>query len=394
MNINSSNLKNLGFGKKQIDMVGKPEEEKHNYFKTNVDRTKEESAKGGRSARTAYKVSISDEGRSKSEQMEFEAYNRVIEKAADVTDTDKDMLASESDAGTEFGMRLSKALERLGNGEKLSEKEEKWFVTEVKNMLGKQYNYVSQFKLTKEQIQQIDEIKAAIQRRNDIFNEMMHELDSVEVDLGMDFSFLTEQLEQKQKEEEVETLKESVEDKDEEETKVKDAPKDTEDVEEETDEEKPGDILVEEDPLFDERRADKFLEDRDEAFDQLESYFKAEYGAYQKDEKMLDHSFSVMDKMMDSNEISIEDKATLFQDFMKNSYDLAYKREVNHIVSAYDSETRLLAKVLRENHNDLSEVISSNPYKKNIIDQDMVINVLQKLEETLVTDGDKKNLHK
>ncbi len=388
MNINASALNVNHHKKVQSNLLGnKAEKEKKNKLSTNVDNDKEKDKKRLRRSE-AYKVELSNLRVKKSEKVEsdnanalkgsknddIENFDTLSGKAIDASDPNRTKTAEE-----EFTDRLKKAIDMIKSGKQLSKKQEDWLNGELEALASTRYDFSKSLHLTREDKSILDTLGDNIRQRQEIFNNLLQEINSYEGQNGFSLGEINDFLEQKQMEDDLKILRESIKDKDEE--ADDEEVKDKDNVEEEDDFTNQAEEVedeMKEDPLKDEKRAAEIIEKNIADIDGLKPQQEEEKLLSDISDAKIDSSYKELEEFLKSNDFSLDEKADALEEFNSESFGYAFKRESYRVKAEYDAETVMFARILLLQHDDLKEVIKKNPYKVPVIDQDTVINLLQR----------------
>lgn len=361
------------------------QEEKKTEIKSSVDASEKKSKRTRHKGNDAYKVDLSKEGKAKSEGMSFDEWNKVIEKesAGDNTSSQEkeNIELNGSDALTDLENRMKSAFAKIRSGETLSAREEDWLNGELTALASRRFNFAKNLKLSREDAEVLYALRDNIEKRQKIFNDMMQDVNPTESKFGIDLSAVEAYVQQKEMEDELKVMQESLKDEDEEDTeeKVDEKVDEKDNLDEEfTEESENLNEKVKEDPLKDEKKAAALIEKTRDAINDVSEQQDEEAATSVEYNKKLEKEYYLTMQMLESDEYGLKDKANALEKFASTSLYYASNREIQNVKAQYDAETMLFSRILFEQFDDLKEVIKRNPYKVNVIDQDTVIKLLQK----------------
>ena len=121
-------------------------------------------------------------------------------------------ISQESESYREYVSRMDDLLNKIGNGEAVSEKDRNWLEGEVQSMLSGHYDNLGSFSFQRADV--LEDLKKDVAEKNKKFNEMLQQ--NAADSMKTDFSFIqtTKELELKEKEELIEKFSKSMEDED------------------------------------------------------------------------------------------------------------------------------------------------------------------------------------
>ena len=280
------------------------------------------------------------------------------------------------DALSEYQKRMDTVLNKIANGETLSSKDREWLDGELHSIISGHYKGLVDLKLERKDVL-IDLADNVLQRQR-LFNDMLKQTDETGgIKAIVDFDFLQDEFDIKSKEELIEQLTKALED-DDDDQEVDPEEEEKNDVDESVEnDEQP--IRLNHDSLENEKRASNIIDANKDSIDAISKQSNEEITNSKHYSKLLDDRYSSVNKMLDEDDFSYEEKAAIVKEFLTEGQEIAHSREVERLRGEYDRETVIIARRFMQLHDDFSEVIrKNNDFKPEILTQDIVLNLLNK----------------
>ena len=80
----------------------------------------------------------------------------------------------------------------------------------------------------------------------------------------------------------------------------------------------------------------------------------------------LENDYSRIQKILNSDEVSIEDKVKAYDRFESEAYTNARGREVQRIKKQFDAETLMMARIMFQGHNRIDNVIKGDIHRSQV----------------------------
>ncbi len=128
-------------------------------------------------------------------------------------------LSQTSEAYTDYVSKVDRILEKIGNGQAVSDRDRQWLESEVQNMLSGQNDIMANSHFKNQDV--LDGIKEDLAEKNKRFNDMMSELKDDEVSITGNSAQAVKEFNIKSQEELIDKFRKNIEETDE------DAPKNT-----------------------------------------------------------------------------------------------------------------------------------------------------------------------
>ena len=296
--------------------------------------------------------------------------------AVDNTIDNFDIENTEDDALSEYQKRMDAILNKIASGETVSSKDREWLDGELQSIMSGHYKGLVDLKLERKDV--LNELADNVLQRKRLFNDMLKQTDETGgIKAIVDFDFLQDEFDIKSKEELIEQLTKALEDDD-----------DDQEVDPEEDEKSDVDESVENneqpiklnhDSLENEKRASNIIDTNKDSIDAISKQSNEEINNSKHYSKLLNDRYSSINKMLEEDDFSYEDKAAAVKEFLTEGQEIAHSREVERLKGEYDRETVIIARRFMQLHDDFSEVIrKNNDFKPEILTQDIVLNLLNK----------------
>lgn len=373
--------------------VKKAEQEQKKGLTTSVD-NKQDKDKTRLQKSRAYKVELSNQGRKKADAAEIEHLNNLnidseeelenfntakqedIENELGIHEPTEEEKKTKT-AEEEFNDRLHQILNVIKSGRTLTQKQEDWLNGELQAMAAKRFDMSKKLHLTREDQRIMEALGDNIKQRRRILQDLLQQVNSSETKNGFSLSEINNMMEQKELENELKIVQESLKDDAEDDTKEIEDKEKTEEEEGFTDEAEEVEDKPKTDPLKDEKRAAELIDQNISEIDAIKIQQQEEQLISKRSDKNIDVSYKYAKESFNSSDSSLEDKAAALEEFDGKAQRYAFEREAYRNMAEYDAETYMIARIILQQHDDLREVIKRNPYKVPVLDQDTVINLLQ-----------------
>lgn len=285
----------------------------------------------------------------------------------------KARLEQESRQNRQQALRtITDIVDTVQAGGKLSREEQEIFDRELQSMGKSYYDDMKNYRIDTSDPSQLTFLREHYMQRIDMYLDLQKEVKekSIEEELQNDnVLFAMSKVEQEEKEELIEALEKSLEEEDEEadseETKEHAASKEDSGVE---DLEKPfaeADMTVEKEALG-------AIEGNKEALSDMEKQSQNEGAKKLEFDQMLDQEYEKLQKILESDELSNEEKLRSYEKYRENAYDFAFNREVERTKQKFDFETWLVNKIQFLAHDELGEVTGNGTKLKNQIGREFI----------------------
>lgn len=266
--------------------------------------------------------------------------------------------------------RIDKILDTIRGGGTLSKDEEEFVNNELKNMSEKKYKEYKDLRLSTEDV--LMELKENYLRRERLFFDMQEQLEADansqldDFDTGKIMAYMQEK---EYDEEIIEMVEEYAEDADEEEQKT-----DSETNEEIGFDEQEINVNVGDNPIDEMESEDGNLKQRamnviENIENKMNDVKEASDKARKKENEFarnLENDYSRIQKILNSDEVSIEDKVKSYDRFESEAYTNARGREVQRIKKQFDAETLMMARIMFQGHNRIDNVIKGDIHRSQV----------------------------
>ncbi|MBR4027086.1 MAG: hypothetical protein IKJ01_05950, partial [Lachnospiraceae bacterium] len=262
--------------------------------------------------------------------------------------------------------KIDKILDTIRTGGTLSKEEEELVNNELKNMSAQKYKDYKDLRLNPEDV--MEQLKANYMRRERIFFDMQKQLEVDANNQLADFDtvkIMTYMQEKENDEKIIEMVEECAENEDE--KNLKEDTENDEIVDKETDKQElnvnVGDKPVDEMELEDgnlQKRAMKMIENIENEMNDVK---EASENARKKENifaKTLEDDYKRIQKVLNNDEVSIENKVEAYDRFVKEAGVNARGREIQRIKKQFDAETLMMARIMFQGHNRIDNVINGN----------------------------------
>ena len=260
--------------------------------------------------------------------------------------------------------KIDKILDTIREGGTLSKDEEALVNNELKNMSEKKYKEYKDLRLSTEDV--LAELKENYLRRERLFFDMQEQIEA-DANSQLD-DFDTEKIMAYMQEKEYdEKIIEMVE------AYGKDADEEDQKVDSETDEEVGTDeqeinVNVEDNSIDEMESEDGNLKQRAmNVIENIENKMNDVKAASDKARKKenefarnLESDYNRIQQVLNSDEVSIEDKVKAYDRFESEAYTSARGREVQRIKKQFDAETLMMARIMFQAHNRIDNVIKGD----------------------------------
>lgn len=260
--------------------------------------------------------------------------------------------------------KIDKILDTIREGGTLSKDEEALVNNELKSMSEKKYKEYKDLRLSTEDV--LAELKENYLRRERLFFDMQEQIEA-DANSQLD-DFDTEKIMAYMQEKEYdEKIIEMVE------AYGKDADEEDQKVDSETDEEVGTDeqeinVNVEDNPIDEMKSEDGNLKQRAmNVIENIENKMKDVKEASDKARKKenefarnLESDYNRIQNVLNSDEVSIEDKVKAYDRFESEAYTSAREREIQRIKKQFDAETLMMARIMFQGHNRIDNVIKGD----------------------------------
>lgn len=260
--------------------------------------------------------------------------------------------------------KIDKILDTIRDGGTLSKDEEELVNNELKNMSEKKYKDYKDLRLSTEDV--LAELKENYLRRERLFFDMQEQLE-VDANSQLD-DFDTEKImaymqEKEYDEEIIEMVEEYAEDDDEENQKI-----DSEMDEEVGADEQEINVNVGDNPIDEMESEDGDFKQRamnviENIENKMNDVKEASDKARKKENEFarnLENDYNRIQQVLNSDEVSIEDKVKAYDRFESEAYTSARGREVQRIKKQFDAETLMMARIMFQGHNRIDNVIKGD----------------------------------
>lgn len=260
--------------------------------------------------------------------------------------------------------KIDKILDTIRDGGTLSKDEEELVNNELKNMSEKKYKDYKDLRLSTEDV--LAELKENYLRRERLFFDMQEQLE-VDANSQLD-DFDTEKIMAYMQEKEydegiIEMVEEYAEDDEEEDQKV-----DSETDEEVGADEQEINVNAGDNPIDEMESEDGNLKQRamnviENLENKMSDVKEASDKARKKENEFarnLENDYNRIQQVLNSDEVSIEDKVKAYDRFESEAYTSARGREVQRIKKQFDAETLMMARIMFQGHNRIDNVIKGN----------------------------------
>ena len=262
--------------------------------------------------------------------------------------------------------KIDKILDTIRDGGTLSKEEEELVNNELKNISEKKYKDYRDLRLKPEEV--LMELKDNYLRREKLFFDMQEQLEAeaIQEACDADTEKIMAYMQEKENDEEIiEMVKEYGED--EEEKSLEESSEDGEKVEKEANQQeinlKVGNESTEEMSSEDtslKMMAMKKIEDIENQMSDVEEANAKSRQAENAFAKRLEEDYERFQRVLNSDEVSTEDKLKAYDRFTEEAYASARGREVERIKKEFDIETLMMAKITFLGQNGIDDMINGD----------------------------------
>lgn len=262
--------------------------------------------------------------------------------------------------------KIDKILDTIREGGTLSKEEEELVNNELNNMSKQKYKDYRELRLNPEDV--MPQLKENYLRREKLFFDMKEQLEananSQTDNFGVE-EIMAYMQEKEYDEKIIEMVREYGEDEDEQGIDENAESKDisNEEANEQELNVNVGEVSVDEIPSEEDylqKHAMKMIENIDNQMDDVE---EASVKAREKEydfAKQLEDDYERIQQILNSDEVSIEDKVKAYDRFLSDAGCNATSREVQRIKKQFDAETLVIARIMRLGRNGMDDMIKGN----------------------------------
>ena len=260
--------------------------------------------------------------------------------------------------------KIDKILDTIRDGGTLSKDEEELVNNELKNMSEKEYKDYKDLRLSTEDV--LAELKENYLRRERLFFDMQEQLE-VDANSQLD-DFDTEKImaymqEKEYDEEIIEMVEEYAEDDDEENQKIDSEMDEKVGADEQEINVNVGGNSIDEMESEDgdlKQRAMNVIENIENKMNDVKAASDKARKKENEFARNLENDYNRIQQVLNSDEVSIEDKVKAYDRFESEAYTSARGREVQRIKKQFDAETLMMVRIMFQGHNRIDNVIKGD----------------------------------